>query len=211
MTFPIYTFATIYAITILVGILTYSKYSHRKELKLFLFFLIYSFFTEIIGAYLGRVLFITNNFIYNTWNIVNFLFFAFFILSRINTKKKRTFIKILIGLFISLTIINIVFYANFINQFLIYNALLAKFLTVISIIVYFTELLDSDDILNIKNSLYFWICLGVFLYNLAFLPAFALAKYTSFFGSFKYITFGLNIIMNLCFITGFILSKKEYN
>lgn len=211
MTLPIFTYAVIYTVTIIVGLLTYSKYSHSKALKLFLLFLIYSLFTEIIGGYVGRVLIEPNNYIYNTWNIVNFLFYGFFILRRIKEKRKRMYIKLLIVLFISVTTVNIIFYANFVNQVLINNALLAKSFTVISIIIYFTELLDSDAVLNIKNSLYFWILFGAFLYNLTFIPAFTLVKFTSFFGVFKYITFGLNIIMNLCFIIGFIVSKKEYN
>ena len=211
MVFPIYTYTIIYAITILVGLFTYSKYAHKKELKFFLIFLIYSFITELVGGYIGRVLVVTNNYIYNTWNIVSFLFYTFFLLSRIKTYRKRMYIKVLFVLFIIVTAINIIFYANFFNQVLIYNSLLAKSLIVLSIIIYFTELLDSDEILNIKYSLFFWVCLGAFLYNLAFVPAFALVKYTSFFGAFKYITLGLNIVANLCFITGFIVSKKEYN
>lgn len=73
------------------------------------------------------------------------------------------------------------------------------------------ELLESDEVLSIKNSLFFWIALGVFLYNLGFLPAFALFKFITVFGMFQYITFILNIIMHSCYITGFIISKKENN
>lgn len=211
MYFPIYTYTIIYAITILVGLFTYSKYEHKKELKLFLFFLVYSFFTELIGSYIGRVLSQSAAYIYNTWNIVSLLFYAFFVLSRITTKRKRLFIKFLSVGFMGVTAINIIFYSDFFNQFIIYNSLLAKALIVICIIIYFVELLNSDAILNIKYSLFFWICLGAFLYNLVFIPAFALAKFTSFFGVFKFITLGLNIIMSICFITGFILSNKEYN
>lgn len=208
---PIYTYVIIYAITIIVGLFTYSKYAHNKPLKLFLIFLIYSFFTELIGAYVGRILVINTNVIYNSWNIASFLFYAFFILTSIKNEKKQWYIKFLLVLFIGLTVINISFFASFTGEVLVSNMLLSSFFVSICIIIYFTELLQSDEILNIKNSLFFWICFGAFLYNFAFLPAVALAKYTSFFGVFKYITFGLNIMMSLCFITGFIISKKEYN
>jgi len=209
--FPIYTYVILYGVSVLIGLLTYSKYAHKTELKMFLGFLIYSLLTEFVGTYLGRVLIIKNNYIYNTWNIVNFFFYAYFILSRLKSKQKRIFIGSLVGIFFIITFINVVFYAGLIKIVLVNNTVFAKSLIVIMMIVYFVELLNSDEILNIKKSLFFWICIGVFFYNLVFLPAFALVKYTSFFGVFKYITFGLNIIMNLCFITGFIISKKEYN
>ena len=208
---PIYTYVIIYAITIIVGLFTYSKYAHNNALKLFLVFLIYSLFTELIGAYVGRILVVNTNYIYNSWNIASFLFYAFFILTKIKDKRKQLYIKFLLVLFISFTVINITFFTSFTKQILINNTLLAKSLIVICVIIYFIELLKSNEILNFKKSLFFWICLGAFLYNLVFIPAFALVKYTSFFGAFKYITFGLNIIANLCFITGFIISKKEYN
>jgi hypothetical protein len=73
------------------------------------------------------------------------------------------------------------------------------------------EVLESDEVLNIKNSLFFWIAFGEFLYNLGFLPAIALFKFITVFGMFQYITFILNIIMHSCYITGFIISKKENN
>jgi len=208
---PIYTYVIIYGVSIFIGVLTYSKHAHKTELKVFLGFLIYSFLTELLGAYLGRVLIVSNSYVYNVWNIVAFFFYAYFVLSKLTERKKIIFVWLLIGVFFIVTFINIVFYAGLIKYVLVNNSLLAKSLIVIMMIFYFIELLKSDEIINFKKSLFFWICTGVFFYNLAFLPAFALVKYTSYVGVFKYITFSLNIIMHLCFITGFIISKKEYN
>jgi len=208
---PIYTFVILYGVSVLIGLLTYSKYAHKTELKVFLGFLIYSLLTELLGTYLGRVLVVNNNYVYNVWNIVNFFFYAYLIVSRLTERKRRMFIWFLIGIFFIVTFINIVFYAGITRWLLVKNSTFAKTLIVIMIIVYFIELLQSDEILNIQKSLFFWICLGAFLMNLAFVPALTLVYYTSFEGMFRYITFGLNIIMHACFITGFIISKKEYN
>lgn len=209
--FPIYTFVIIYGVSVLIGLLTYSKYAHKTELKMFLGFLIYSLLTELVGAYLGRVLIKNTNYIYNTWYIVNFFFYAYFILSRLKSKQKRIFIWSLVGIFFIVTFINIGFYAGLIKYVLVKNSIFGNLLIAIMIIIYFVELLRSDEILNIQKSLFFWICLGAFLMNLVLVPAFKLVYYTSFVGMFRYIVFGLNIIMHLCFITGFIISKKEYN
>ena len=62
----------------------------------FLYFLIYTFFSEVIGSYLGLYLKVNNNFVYNTWPIVNFLFLSILFLNKIESKKKRLIIKFLI-------------------------------------------------------------------------------------------------------------------
>jgi len=208
---PFYTYPLIYAISIIVGLLNYRKFSHNKYLKYFIYFLIYTFFSEVVGAYLGRYLVVPNNIVYNTWIIVNFLFFSFFILSRITSKKKRFFIKILVFIFITITLINVIFFGHYVKYLFLNNAIFAKFSVIILTITYFMEMLESDEVLNIKNSLFFWIALGEFLYNLGFLPAFALFKFITVFGMFQYIIFILNIIMHSCYITGFIMSKNEHN
>ncbi|SDW08439.1 hypothetical protein SAMN05444411_10141 [Lutibacter oricola] len=207
---PYYTYPLLYLLTILVGIYNYKKYSQNKYLKLFLFFLIYTCISESFGVYLYLVLKIKTNFIYSIWNIVSFIFYAIFFLSIIKNVNRKNSIKALILLFSVITIINI-FLNGIIEIPLINNMILAKFLIAISVIIYFIEIIKSDEILTIQKSLFFWVSLGIFIYNIGFLPGFALVKYTSFVGMFKYITFGLNILMHLSFIAGFIVSKKEFN
>lgn len=97
------------------------------------------------------------------------------------------------------------------NQIFISNIILGKILMIVTIMLYYTELLKSDLILNIKESLFFWISLGIFIYSIGFIPVFVIAEYISYQGAFRYITFGLNILMSLCFIIGFLISKKQYN
>ncbi len=206
-----YIYPLIYSISILVGLFNFHKFSHNKPLKFFFYFLIYTLISEIFGSYLGLVLIVKNNIVYNSWNIINMLFISYFLLNQVTNKFKRNIIYFLIVIFIIITLVNVLFYNNIIEYFLLNNILFAKLLIVVVVIIFFTELLENDKILNFKNSLFFWIALGLFLYNIAFLPAYALFKYTSVYGMFKYITLGLNLIMHTCFITGFIISKKEFN
>jgi len=208
---PIYLYPLIYSISILVGLFNFQKYSHNKPLRFFLYFLIFTLISEIIGAYLGLVLIVKNNIVYNSWNIINMLFVSYLLLSQVTNKFKRNIIYFLVAIFIITTLVNVLFYASIIEFFLLNNTLFAKMLIVVVVIIYFTDILENDKILNFKNSLFFWIALGVFLYNIAFLPAIALFKYTSVYGMFKYITLGLNLIMHTCFIMGFLLSEKEFN
>lgn len=207
----IYTYPTIYFVIIIFGLFNYKKYRNNLFLNLFLYFLVYSFLTEVIGTYFGRVLLIKNNFIYNTWNIVNHLFYAFFFLSRVTTKNKRKLITGLIIFYILFSIINISFFKNYLNQVLINNIIIGSLLIVFVIMVYYTELLNSDAILSIKKSLFFWISIGVLLSNIILIPVWVFAEFFSYEGIYTYIILASNIIMSLCFITGFLISKKSHN
>src|SRR5680860_1558366 len=110
----LYIYPLIYLTTIFFGIIYYSKYAHNKELIFFLIFLIYSLLTELFGNYKGRVLQTNTFYIYNTWNIVNHLFYMFFFLVKLNDIFKRRILISLIFLYVLLTVINVLFFENYI-------------------------------------------------------------------------------------------------
>jgi len=103
------------------------------------------------------------------------------------------------------------FYKDYFNEYFVYSWIIGQLFVVIAIMIYFMELLSSDAILNIKYSLFFWISIGVFIFNIGILPVFVIGELIDWQGIFRYIILGANIIMSLSFITGFIVSKKEYN
>ena len=72
-----YFFVFNYLLIILVGLFYYDKLKQSLPLKLFFGFLMYSLVTEIIGTYFAYFAKINNAVIYNSWNIVNYLFFSF--------------------------------------------------------------------------------------------------------------------------------------
>lgn len=209
--FQKYFFICNYLLLIVLGFYNYKKIKESIPLKMFLVFLIYSFFTEVAGMFFAYYLKISTAFIYNSWNLVSYLFYTFFFLSKIGNKTKSAFIKGFAAIFIALFLINGLFFQNYVTHIFSNNIILGKILMIVTIMIYFTELLKSDLILNIKESLFFWISIGVFIYSIGFIPVFVVAEYISYQGAFRYITFGLNIIMSLCFITGFLISKKQYN
>ena len=79
------------------------------------------------------------------------------------------------------------------------------------IVLFYVELLNSDAILNINKSLVFWISIGVLLSNIVLIPVWVFAETLSFRGVYTYLILGSNVLMSICFITGFIVSKKEFN
>lgn len=191
--------------------MNYKKIRSNFYLKLFIIFIGYSLFTEILGFLIGAILRINSHFIYNSWNLINHYFYMFFFLGLIKNKLRRDFIKGLIIIYLLFTIIEVSFFTNFLNQFLEKNLIIGSFLIMISVLMYFYELLKSDKILNLKGSMFYWIGLGVLFFNVGFIPAYVVAEYISFGVAYRIITLVLNLIMAGCFITGFIVSKKEFN
>lgn len=209
--FQKYFFICNYLLLIVLGFYNYKKIKESFPLKMFLFFLVYSFFTEVAGMFFAFYLKVSTAFIYNSWNIVSYLFYTYFFLSKIENKTKSLFIKGFAIIFVTLFLISALFSQNYLSYIFKNNIILGKVLMIVVIMIYFTELLKSDMILNIKESLFFWISIGVFIYSIGFIPVFVVAEYISYQGAFRYITIGLNIVMSLCFIMGFLISKRQYN
>jgi hypothetical protein len=82
---------------------------------------------------------------------------------------------------------------------------------IITIILFFIEILNSDAILKIKNLLIFWIAAGVLLFELGFTPVFIANKYINYAQglTYGYILLLLNFLTSICFSLGFIWSKKD--
>mgnify|MGYP006891283974 CR=1 FL=1 len=179
-------------------------------LKLWLYFLIYSFFNEAISRYIIEIYKVRTIVLNNTWFIVNSFFYLIFYLFKINESIKKKLVLSLISSFIVCNGI-MFFYKDYFNEYFVYSWIIGQLFVVIAIMIYFMELLSSDAILNIKYSLFFWISIGVFIFNIGILPVFVIGELIDWQGIFRYIILGANIIMSLSFITGFIVSKKEYN
>ena len=209
--FQEYFFICNYLLTILVGFVYWDKLKQSLPLKLWLYFLIYSFFTEIAANLFSITYHIRAIEIYNTWWLVNSFFYMLFFLTKVKKKIKRKVIQGFIVLFGLYVVISLLFFKKYSSVYLVDSYIFGQLLVVLSIMMYYTELLKSEEILNIKHSLFFWISIGALIFNIGMLPVFVISELISFQGIFSYIILGLNIILSLCFITGFIISKKEYN
>ena len=79
------------------------------------------------------------------------------------------------------------------------------------VVLYFEELLKSDSLLFFKKSMSFWVILGVFIYAIGSLPVYVIGELIAYQGVFRYVFYILNVLMAVSFITGFVVSRKEYN
>ncbi len=203
-----YIFSVLSFVTFFTGVLAYNKYKN-SYLKYFLFFIFYVFLTELFGYYTGFILRKSTFYIYNIYVFFSTIFYL--TLFKFYIKNNKFYINLMLIAFILFYFYNILFLQKTLQTSQTYSIILAGIFIVISIIILLIELLNSDKILKINKLLLFWISIGVLLFYSGILPIYVVVDLLNYQGLFDYIILGLNIVMYGCFITGFIVSKKEYN
>lgn len=208
---PKYIYVLIYFISVIIGILNFKKIKGTK-VSYFLYILILGLITESLGYYIGYYTQNRNTFpIYNTYYGISFSIYFLFYKSFIKSKIEKKLIMFFLISFLIFGIINYTFIQTSFFNFQLNTFIYGTFCFIVIINIYLFDILNSDVILNIKYVLLFWISIGNLLFFIGWLPVFVLSKYLNYDGIWDYITLTLNIIMHICFILGFLLTKKDYN
>ena len=207
-------------ISAIVGTIYFYKYK-STHVKWFLFLLWYIVFTEFIGDFLldkSILIHIDDNGIkYNIW-IVNLLYFIFFpviyyIYSKsISNKKYVLWIKIFLIAYLIISVVNWVIIQNFIKEWNELPFVAGSLFLIITIILYFIELLQSEKVVIFHRTLLFWISVGLLLFHAGAIPfSIKVNGYALIPGTHKLflILYLLANTMYLTFTFGFIWSKKE--
>ncbi len=197
-------------IAIIIGILHYNKYKHTP-LKYFLWFLCYGFLTEMTGVYISTILKRPNHIVFNIYALVQFEFFLWLFYHYIKTVKYKILVKIFSAIIFLFFVINSLIIQDITQTFQSYFLLPGSVLLIITVILFFIEILSSDAILKVKNLLIFWVAVGILLFQLGFLPVFIATKYINYNNgnTYGYILLILNFITSLCYSLGFIWTKKN--
>jgi len=206
-----YSYITLYTITLIVCLIYRRKYTHNLALRLWMYFIVYSLLTEIIGHYFSHIKGVRINLTGNLWGVVSVIFYLSFFLSELKLRITRISVKLLLILFSVFTFIYFIFFNSLIHDLPSRGLIVGSLFVVITIFIYLAELLRGDTILSIQKSLFFWISLGVLIFYLGLLPVLVIAEMIAWQGIFKHIILSLNYIMNICFVMGLIISKKEFN
>ena len=178
----------------------------------FLYILLLGLVTESTAYYVGFYSNYRNTFpVNNLYNLLSFTAYFFLFRSFVQSKiKKRIILGVFIS-FISFAIFNFTFIYHTILKYHLNSWVYGGFCFIIVIIIYLFDLLNTDIIHKVKNVLLFWVSIGNLLFFIGFLPVYVLSVYLNYNGIWDNIVFALNIIMHTCFITGFLISKKEFN
>ncbi len=198
-------------VTAIVGTIYYHKYKNAPVLKYFIFLLWYVVCNEFIGLYIRLYGSGYNALIINIYNLINFSYILFLFKNYLNSAKGKKLVLILCILYLISFIIN-GFYENYLIDFQSIPYIIAAFFVVITILLYFREILNSEKVLHAKKNLLFWIGVGLLLYFVGNIPFRIIRNYYEYLSDAStlfLVNFTLAVIMNVCFIIGFIWSDKK--
>lgn len=197
-------------ITAIVATIYYPKYKNSFT-KYLLPFLWYVAINDIVAGIYSVKVSIYNAPFFNVFQIIFTVYYLSLYKSVVVSLKFKKFISyfILIYLF-SFVIATIV--DDFFRFHLSLSYITGSILIVTSIILYFSEILNSDKIIRINKMLMFWISIGLLISLLPDIPFDVVRRYYEKSPTIPYIyvvTFLLVITYNLLLISGFIWSEKE--
>lgn len=187
----------------------YKKYAASKE-KYFVYFLWYVVIGESIGTIFAWVFSIGNTWIYILISFINFLFYFFWYKSILENKKYKKIITLFTILFILIAVVD--FSTQSWKQNHVMTYISGSIIIVITSFMYFSELLNSNEVLYIKNKLSFWIATGLLLFNVGMVPLIIFSETFNAHNELRIvIVVSLNVILYTCYSLGFIWCKKKVN
>lgn len=193
----------------LFAFIFYRKYSHTY-LRFFPWILLYVFLNEIFAGYFHSI-FGNNVHFYNVFNIVFFMYFYF--VFHINEHRKAYKLWILIAAicFVLASVVN-AFYQPFGHQPQLLSYIVGACALLLCIILYFIDILYTPQILHIRKDLLFWVSIGLLLFYVGYIPikvARQFFEHNNHFTTLGIVHRILVIIMNTCFIIGFLWTRKK--
>lgn len=210
-----YIAAMLFVITSIIGSLNWSKLPNYKS-KVFLFSIMFSSIVEVIGIFFNEW---TNGllsyYVYNVYIYVLFVIYLFILRSILKNYRCKVLGTFFIILYTCGFILNLILQFDTLGHN-IYSGVysLGVLLFIILSSFYLIELFNSSNVLNYKKNIFFWFIIGVLLFHVPFLP-FMLAldwfliEYRT--STYWIVLLILNLIMNTCFIIGFLWTEKKYN
>lgn len=171
------------------GLYYYRKKPDNKAVGFFAYFLLFTFFVEMIGFFPAAIYwnealhFLKNSFwyrnfwLYNPYLIISFVVYMLFFKWNISNKRvKNTIDKVLI-FYVIICVINLIFSDVFFQSNSAVTYVLGSFLLLGVIFYYYLEILLSSKILSIKREISFYISFPALIFFLTTTPVFIYFKY----------------------------------
>lgn len=191
--------------------ITYFKHSELKSIKFFVIYLFFTVLTEMIVFYISLKGYNTNE-VYNVFGLIEFnlLFLFYNQVSKNNiTRKAIVFAVIFFNVF---SFFNY-WYIDF--NFSLYNTIvvvIGGFLIALILFLYLREILVSEEIINYKKNIIFWITTGLLLYYLGSIPLMTAHRFLEkgiVFSQLYTIQYVITIMLHSCVIIGIIWGLKR--
>ena len=198
-------------ITAVIGTIYYYKYKN-SVLKYFLYLLWYTSLNDVLGYFYQDITNASNNyFIYNFYQILRFSTILFIYKSYVENFDYKKLIMVFIGTYCLSVVINF-FVEDFFDSYFVNTFIIGATLITTSVLLYLFEVLKSDKVLYVTESLIFWVSFAHLVYFVPNVPFYIVRKYYSNSSSIPYIfmiNYFLLLVYYLILILGFIWSKPE--
>jgi hypothetical protein len=159
----------------------------------------------------------TNTALYRYFGIpIQFLFFFWLFycyFSNLNKKDKRwplTGAAIYIGAWFT----EWLFFEKVKAWFMSFSYTMGNIVLLVLVILFFIRFINSEMILKYRESLMFWVCLGLLAFYLGTFPYYALrntlySNLNSVFKAYSYVSLGLDYLMYIFFTIAFICGRPK--
>ena len=173
-----------------------------RFLKILTLFLVVTFLVELIGAYYTEVM-KPSFFIYHYYTFFEYVIIYFLFEGLIKDKKRLNISRILLSVFVIMW--GIIYYDK---AYLFYSMIVGSFNVGVLAFLYLRELLLSNEIINYKKLLPFWVSVGLLVFHLPAIPFFSFFSYMKNRNLFP-ILHSLIVLMNIIISFGLLWSNKK--
>jgi hypothetical protein len=195
----------------MIGLTQFQRLKSGK-LILFVYFILYTLLTEVLGLYFRYVLHTPNHVLYNIYSVVQMAFISYVYYSIVKSKAKLV-IKIGFILFLLYSLVNFLFLQDIMRfDTILYRV--SSLLIIFCVLSFFKQLWNSEENVHPRRNPLFWISTGFLFYHLGFfvfLSVFDYLVYNNIQGYYtlwNYITSFINVILYSCISIGFLCKQQ---
>ena len=195
----------IQGLALFFAIKNWKFYKDGKQ-RFFLHFMVYVIITEIVAYTITFFPQYDNDFVYNIFTLVSFLFYFFWYYKLLISK--RILINLLSISFIIVNIISII-KGSFFAEILSFPVLVGALSVVLLTSLMFVKIIRDKESINYKKSQKFWLATGLLIFYVGYLPLpFFLNVLDAYSFTYGFLMMLLNILLYGCFIIAFNLKTE---
>ena len=215
-------------VAFICAIYYYRKHTYKQSKWLALFlgvtFLVevasyYTSFIENDGifSFLANTPYSENYWLYNIFMLVSAAFYVIYFRWNLTSKKSKVVLDVLLVSFAIGSILHQAFSGVFFVGYSPFTVILGTVLIILSIALFYLELLNSNLILKVHKTLPFYISVAVLIFYLCTTPLFIYSIYFSesinpdFYVLYLRVIISTNFIMYSIYIAGFLICSRNKN
>jgi hypothetical protein len=144
---------------------------------------------------------------------IQFLFFFWLIAQYLKPYKENKWPLYAAAIYILSWFADFFYFSERNILFQSFSYTMANALLLVLIILFFIKFMNSNEILNYRSSMMFWVCLGLLIFYLGTFPFYGLRNtlyksFRSIFDVYWYISFILDYLMYVLFAIAFVWGRK---